>query len=128
MSTKKAATPMPQLGWGKIHWAVRLTPLSKLLYDWRKSNSIILILKEEKRVSFSLKFLSFIEGQSLATKFVVTLGYNFTQYLFIGGEFWQIHHWIISSYYILYACKISRKLKINNYIINKLFKLQVFVV
>ena len=44
------------------------------------------------------------------------------------GKFWQIHHWITSSSYILHACKISRKLKINNYVINKLFKLQVFIV
>ena len=27
-------------------------------------------------------------GQSLATKLVVTLGYNLTQYIFIGNEFW----------------------------------------
>ena len=32
------------------------------------------------------------------------------------------------SSYILYAYKISRKLKINSYVINKLFKLQVFVI
>ena len=43
-------------------------------------------------------------------------------------RFWQIHHWIASSSYILYTCKISRKLKINSYVINKLFKLQIFVV
>ena len=30
--------------------------------------------------------------------------------------------------YILHACKISRKLKINSYVINKLFKLKVFIV
>ena len=64
---------------------------------------------------------------SLVTKLVIALVYNLTQYLFIGDEFWQIHNWITSSSYILYACKISRKLKINNYVINKLFKLQVFV-
>ena len=28
--------------------------------------------------------------------------------------------------YISHVCKISRKLKINSYVINKLFKLQVF--
>ena len=27
-------------------------------------------------------------GQNLATKLVITLGYNLTQYLFIGDEFW----------------------------------------
>ena len=43
-------------------------------------------------------------------------------------RFWQIHHWIAFSSYILYTCKISRKLKINSYVINKLFKLQIFVV
>ena len=65
--------------------------------------------------------------QSLTTKLVVTLDYNLTQYLFNGSEFWQIYHWITSSSYILHACKSSRKLKINNYVINNLFKLQVFV-
>ena len=33
-----------------------------------------------------------------------------------------------SSSYILYACKISKKLNINNYVINKFFKLQIFVI
>ena len=33
MTTEKAATPMPQLGWGKIQLAVRLTLLSQLVYD-----------------------------------------------------------------------------------------------
>ena len=28
--------------------------------------------------------------------------------------------------YMLYTCKISEKIKINNYVINELFKLQVF--
>ena len=66
-------------------------------------------------------------GQSLVTKLVVSLGYNLTQYFFIEGEFWQVHQ-IIFSYYILYTCKISRKLKISSYVNNKFFKLQVFVV
>ena len=65
-------------------------------------------------------------GQNLATKLVITLGYNLTQYLFIGDEFWQIHHWITSSSYILYTCKISRKLKINSYVINKLLLIPIF--
>ena len=30
--------------------------------------------------------------------------------------------------YIIHTCKISNKLKINSYVINKLFKLQVIVV
>ena len=69
--------------------------------------------------------------QSLGTKLVVALYYNFTQYIYIfftGDEFWQIYHWITFSFYILYSCKIFRKLKINYYVINKLFKLQVFLV
>ena len=49
--------------------------------------------------------------------------YNIFQYIFIGGEFWQINYWIIYSFYILHTYKISRKLKINSYVINKLFKL-----
>ena len=44
-------------------------------------------------------------GQSLVTKMV-------TQYLFIKGEFWQIHYWITFSSYILRTCKISRKLRL----------------
>ena len=31
--------------------------------------------------------LTFFIGQSLITKLVAALGYNFTQYLFIGDEF-----------------------------------------
>ena len=56
-------------------------------------------------------------------KLVVAYDYNLTKYLFIGGEFLQIYHSITSSSYILYICKIYRKLKINSYVINKLFKL-----
>ena len=67
-------------------------------------------------------------GQSLAKQLVVALGYNLTQYLFIRGEFWQIHHWMTFSSYILHAYKISRKLNIDSYVIDKLFKLQVFVI
>ena len=59
-------------------------------------------------------------GKNLAIKLVVALSYNLIQYFFIGGEFLEIHHWITSSSYISYTCKISRKLKINNYVI-KLF-------
>ena len=73
-------------------------------------------------------YLLLLVGQSLATKLVVTLDYNLTQYLFIRGEFRQIHHWMTFSSNIFHACKIFRKLKINSYIINKFFKLQVFVV
>ena len=64
------------------------------------------------------------------TKLVIALGYKigYSQYLFIGGEFWEIHHWITYSSYILHTWKISKKLKINSYVINKLFKLQVFVI
>ena len=51
----------------------------------------------------------------------VALGYNLNQYLFIRGEFWKFHQWIISFSYIFYVCKISIKLKINKYGINKFF-------
>ena len=50
-------------------------------------------------------------GQSLATKLVVALDYNPIQYFFIRGEFWQIHYWSTSFSYILYVCKISKKIK-----------------
>ena len=62
------------------------------------------------------------KGQSFATKLVVALGYILTQYLFIESEFWQIYNWITTSSYDLHAYKISRKLKINSYFINKIFK------
>ena len=43
----------------------------------------------------------FFKEQSLATKFVITLGYNLIQYLFIGGEFYKstirLHLLLISS-------------------------------
>ena len=40
-----------------------------------------------------------VEKQNLATKLVVTLDYNITQYLFIGGEFViiELHILLISS-------------------------------
>ena len=63
--------------------------------------------------------------QNSVTKLVVTLSYKLTQYLFTKSEFWQIHYWITTSSYILHAYKISRKLKINSYVINKL---QVFII
>ena len=74
----------------------------------------VLILWLILRLFWALKL-----GQSLATKLIVVLGYKLTQYLFIGGKFWQIHHWITFSSYILHVCKISRKLNINSYVINK---------
>ena len=40
----------------------------------------------------------------------------------------DVHSWITSSSYITHTCKNFRKLKINSYFIDKLFKLQVFVV
>ena len=40
----------------------------------------------------------------------------------IKCEFWQVYYWITFSFYILYAFKISRKSKINNYVINEMFK------
>ena len=32
------------------------------------------------------------------------------------------------SFYIFHACKIFKRLKINNYVINQMFKFQVFVI
>ena len=69
--------------------------------------------------------------------FFIIYIYNFTYHLrwslaikFVRYEFWQIYRWITfsssSSSYVSQACKISKK--INSYVINKLFKLQVFVV
>ena len=61
----------------------------------------------------------------LKTKFSYN---NISQYLFIVDEFWQIHNWITFSSYIYNVFKISRKLKYNSYVINKLFKWQVLIV
>ena len=63
-----------------------------------------------------------LQDKSLVTKLIVILGYNLFQYLFIKYEFWQIHHRTTYSSYLLHASKKFRKLKINSYIINKLFK------
>ena len=63
-----------------------------------------------------------LQDKSLATKLIVILGYNLFQYLFIKCEFWQIHHRTTYSSYLLHTSKNFRKLKINSYIINKLFK------
>ena len=41
----------------------------------------------EPSVAQDVKKIILIYGQSLAIKLVVTLNYNLTQYLFIGGEF-----------------------------------------
>ena len=61
-----------------------------------------------------MKILShLIIGQYLATKLIVTLNY-------------KIHYWITFSSYIFHACKISRKLKINSYIIHKFFLIPSF--
>ena len=62
-------------------------------------------------------------GQSLGSKLVATYSYNFTQYIFIGCEFWQIQSWITFSSYILHACKIFRRPKINSYVIVNSLKL-----
>ena len=42
------------------------------------------------------KLVFFFLEQSLATKLIVTLSYNLTQYLFIGVKFWEFYHWITS--------------------------------
>ena len=54
-------------------------------------------------------------GQSLGTKLVIALRYNLTQHFFIGGEFWQIYHWMTSFSYILHACKIFKKNGLNRF-------------
>ena len=59
-----------------------------------------------------------IFGQSFVTNLVVAKNYNFTQYRYTRCEFWQIYRQITFSSYILYVCKIFRKLKVNNYVIN----------
>ena len=59
---------------------------------------------------------------------MIKFGNNFTQFhsiSFIVCEFKQIYHWITFSSYILDPCKKNFK-KINSYVINKIFKFQVF--
>ena len=65
--------------------------------------------------------LPLINEQSLATKLVVAEGYNHT-ILFLKFFLFEAHLDYI-FFYILHACKNFKKLKINSYIINKLFKL-----
>ena len=47
-------------------------------------------------------------------------------YIIIGYEFWKSNRWIACSYYIIYICKILRRSNINIYVINQMFKFQVF--
>ena len=47
----------------------------------------------------------FFFGQSLVTKLVVVLDYRLSQYLFVGGKFWQIHYRITSSFILLILAK-----------------------
>ena len=46
---------------------------------------------------------------------------------FIRCEFLQIHHKVTFCYYIIHTYKISRRLKINNYNINQIYKFQNFI-
>ena len=45
-------------------------------------------------------------------------------FLYINCEFWKFNRWISCSYYIIYVCKISRKSKINCYVIKKMLKIK----
>ena len=67
------------------------------------------------------------KGQSFY-KLYCNLRLQFHLIFFIKYEFKQIYNRITFSSYFLYARKIFRRLKISSYIINQLFKLQVFVV
>ena len=75
----------------------------------RKCNLLFIWIKFSYKISCNLRLQSYL-------------------IFFIRGEFWQIHYWITSYSYILHTCKISKILKINSYIIKKLFKLQIFVI
>ena len=46
-------------------------------------------------------------GKSLATKLIVTLDYNITQYIFIRGEFWQT----IRLHILLISCMFAKFLE-----------------
>ena len=59
---------------------------------------------------FYKTFFFFLE-QSLATKLIVTLSYNLTQYLFIGVKFWEFYHWITS---LLISFMLAKFLEIKD--------------
>ena len=66
--------------------------------------------------------------QNLTTKLIVVLGYKLTQNFYLEVNFDKSTielHFLLISYMLT---KFLKKLKINIYIINKLFKLQIFVV
>ena len=71
------------------YWILCFTLGLKVYYTFRLKNIKKGLLKPKR--------------QSLTVKLVVVSGYNLIQYLFIGGEFWQIYHWITSSFYIFHA-------------------------
>ena len=66
--------------------------------------------------SFKIFCNFFFIWQSLAPNMLGANSYNSNQYLFIKGEFWQIHHYITLSSHILHTFKKSN---INSFIINK---------
>ena len=67
--------------------------------------------------------LNIVTKQVEVIKLIVALNYYFTQYFFIRVNFDKSTIGLHFFPYIFNTCKIFRKLKINSYIINKLFKL-----
>ena len=68
----------------------------------------------------------FFKWQNLATKLDNLQPYSI--FFLLGVNFDKSTIELDFFSYILHDCKICRKLKINKYVINKLFKLQVFIV
>ena len=89
------------------------------------------MLRILKTYKLTLRFLKYVViliiGQNLATELVVGLGYNLTPFFLLEVNF---DKFTIRLYLLLISLILAKflDLKINNYIINKLFKLQNFKV
>ena len=94
------------------------------------------MLRTIKTYNPTIKILKYVViliiGQSLATKLVISLGYNHNIYIYIYFFLLEVNfNKSTDRLHILLISSILTKfleLKINIYVINKLFKLQIFVV
>ena len=96
--------------------------------------SIVVRYKSNKgfSLSLSLKIKKSNKGKKIRTKFSNKINCSLRLQPYSITFYWR---WILTNstldyifFLYLHTCKISRKLKINNYVINKFFKLQVFVI
>ena len=78
-------------------------------------------MAQEKKKNTGMENVGPTNGQVAAKLFVKSPGKH--KFLLIAYEFWTYNCWIEFFYHILHVYKILRVLKINNYVINDIFKL-----